>query len=291
MTGLLAARSRNTVMRNMVALPLYSLALGLLALLGYMAIAAGVQPIDGNPNTVVPLLFDKQFSDWFAGIAMAAVCIGALVPAAIMSIAAANLFARNIYREYLKPDATPQQEATVSKVVSLAVKAGALLVIISLDPQFSIDLQLIGGVLILQTLPPIVLGLWRVGAHRWALLGGWAAGMATGLVMLYDTANATTGKAHFGGPQYPLSQLGFDSKMTVYTGLLALLANLAVTAVLTVLLRAVRVPDGVDVTADEDYEVEAGEPGVEPMPGTADQEQRSREPRVTHAERPTRLRR
>jgi SSS family solute:Na+ symporter len=289
MTGILAARSRNTIKRNMVALPLYSLALGLLALMGYMAIAAGVKPINDNPNTIVPLLFDKQFGDVFAGVAMAAICIGALVPAAIMSIAAANLFARNIFREYLKPDATPQQEATVSKVVSLAVKTGALIVILALDPQFSIDLQLIGGVLILQTLPPIVLGLWRTGAHRWALLGGWAAGMVTGLLMLYDTANPTTGKAHFGGPQYAMSQLGFDTKVTVYTGLLALLVNLAVTAALTVVFRALRVPGGSDVTADHDYEAEAGEPGVEPLPGTAEQEERVAEPRFTRTERPTRV--
>ena len=38
----LAARSRNTIKRNMVALPAYTLVLGLLALLGYMAIAAGI---------------------------------------------------------------------------------------------------------------------------------------------------------------------------------------------------------------------------------------------------------
>ena len=207
MTGMLAARSRDTVKKNMVALPLYSLALGFLALLGYMAIAAGVKPIGDDPNTIVPLLFDASFPSWFSGIAFGAIAIGALVPAAIMSIAAANLFTRNIYKEYLRRDATPEQEAKVSKVTSLVVKAGALLVILALDPQFSIDLQLIGGVLILQTLPALILGLWRTFAHRWALLAGWLSGMATGLFMLYDTANPVTGKDHFGGPQYPLAQL------------------------------------------------------------------------------------
>jgi hypothetical protein len=101
-------------------------------------------------------------------------------------------------------------------------------VILALDPQFSIDLQLIGGVLILQTLPPSSSGC-GAPAPPLALLGGWAAGMVTGVLMLYDTANPTTGKAHFGGPQYAMSQLGFDTKVTVYTGLLALLVNLAVT--------------------------------------------------------------
>src|SRR6185503_549249 len=105
----------------MSALPAYSFLLGLIALLGFAAIAAGVVPLK-NPNgtadnnTVVPLLFDKLFPDWFAAIG-----IGALVPAAIMSIAAANLFTRNIYREYLKRDATPAQEAQASKIMSLLV--------------------------------------------------------------------------------------------------------------------------------------------------------------------------
>src|SRR3954470_3480939 len=106
-TGLLATRSRDTIRRNMAALPAYSFVLGLLALLGLMAIKAGVTPLTGgngkpDVNTVVPLLFDKMFPSWFAGVAFAAIGIGALVPAAIMSIAAANLFTRNVYKEYMR---------------------------------------------------------------------------------------------------------------------------------------------------------------------------------------------
>jgi SSS family solute:Na+ symporter len=267
MTGILAARSRDTIRRNMAALPAYTLMLGLLALLGYMAIAAGIEPIGEDPNTIVPLLFDDQFPDWFAGVAFGAVAIGALVPAAIMSIAAANLFTRNIYREYLKRDATPAQEAQASKIVSLFVKGGALAVVLVLEPQFSIDLQLIGGVLIIQTLPAILLGLWRTIAHRWALLAGWAVGLAAGVFMLYDTANPTTGKEHFGGPQYALSKLGLDTDMTVYTGVLALVANLAVVLVGSAILRATGAPAGDDITSDDDYLVDVDDPGVEPLPG------------------------
>ena len=74
LTGVFAAKSRGTVMKNMAALPAYSFILGLLALLGYMAIAAGVTPLvgeNGRPdgNTVVPLLFEQQFPSWFAGVA------------------------------------------------------------------------------------------------------------------------------------------------------------------------------------------------------------------------------
>ena len=125
-TGVLAASNRDVLKRNMSALPIYSLALGLIALLGFMAIAAGTKPIGTDGNTIVPELFQQMFPSWFAGVAFAAIGIGALVPAAIMSIAAANLFTRNIYKEYLKKDATPQQEAKVAKITSLVVKLGAV---------------------------------------------------------------------------------------------------------------------------------------------------------------------
>jgi solute:Na+ symporter, SSS family len=273
-TGVLASRSRDTIKRNMAALPAYSLVLALIALLGYMAIAANVTPIttNGKPdsNTVVPLLFDQMFPSWFAGIAFAAIGIGALVPAAIMSIAAANLWTRNVYKEYLKRDATPAQEARVSKIASLVVKVGAVVAILALDPQFSIDLQLIGGVIILQTLPPIVIGLYTRWAHAWALLAGWAVGLIAGLYMVYDTPNPTTGKAHIGGSSYAMSNFGFDTKVTVYTGVIALLANLLVVLVGTLLLGGAK--RGEDRTRADDYEVEAGDPGVGPMPGTAEEE-------------------
>ncbi|MFL6003626.1 MAG: sodium:solute symporter, partial [Nocardioides sp.] len=68
-TGVLAASNRDVLKRNMSALPLYSLALGLIALLGYMAIAAGTKPIGTDANTIVPVLFQEMFPSWFAGIA------------------------------------------------------------------------------------------------------------------------------------------------------------------------------------------------------------------------------
>ena len=106
--------------------------------------------------------------------------IGALVPAAIMSIAAANLWTRNIYRAFINRDATHKQQAQQAKIVSLLVKFGALVFVLALSKDFAINLQLLGGVWILQTLPAIVVGLYTGWFHRWALLVGWAAGMALG---------------------------------------------------------------------------------------------------------------
>ncbi|MWA07101.1 sodium:solute symporter [Actinomadura sp. LD22] len=268
-TGVLASRNRNVIKRNMAALPAYSFVLGLIALLGFMAIAAGVKPVvtDGSPdtNTVVPLLFDHMFPNWFAGVAYAAVGIGALVPAAIMSIAAANLFTRNIYKEYLHKDASEKQEALVSKLVSLVVKIGAVLCILVLDPQFSIDLQLIGGVIILQTLPSVALGLVTRWFHRGALIAGWAAGMIAGLWMLYDIPNPAKHKAHFGGSAYSLSDLGLDTDKTIYVGMLALAVNLVVAVVATLVCRAAKLQDGEDATREADYLADEGDPKVKDL--------------------------
>ena len=130
-TGVLSTKRRDIIKRNMALLPLYSIMLGFIALLGYVALADKVTAANvkkaGNPQLAVPYLFQHMFSSWFAGIAFSAIIIGALVPAAIMAIAAANLFTRNIFKEFLKLDATPHQETRVAQWVSLVVKLGGRL--------------------------------------------------------------------------------------------------------------------------------------------------------------------
>jgi SSS family solute:Na+ symporter len=267
MTAVLSGKTRDVVRRNAAILPAYSLLLGLLALLGFAAIASGTSVFgsDGvaNAQLAVPHLFEENFPSWFAGVAFSAIAIGALVPSAIMSIAAANLFTRNIYREYFKPDATPADEARASKIMSLVVKFGALLFVLGLDRQNAINMQLLGGVWILQTFVSIVAGLFTRWFHRWALLAGWAVGMVYGTWTAYDVTvpnvvtrlvdgepvAEVTGMRHFGGP---LAELPFTDT-TVYIGLTALVLNLVVAALLTLLFRALNAPSGGDETVADDY--------------------------------------
>ncbi|MDS0134154.1 MULTISPECIES: monocarboxylate uptake permease MctP [unclassified Amycolatopsis] len=278
LTSVLASRGRSVIKRNMVALPAYSLVLGLLALLGYVAITAGVKPLTNaatgkaDGNTIVPVLFDNQFSSWFAGIAFAAIGIGALVPAAIMSIAAANLWTRNIYKEYLRKNATPAEEAKQAKLASLVVKLGAVAVIILIDPQFSIDLQLIGGVLILQTLPAVALALYTRWFHRWGLIAGWIVGIGWGLIMLYGIPNPANGKLHFGGSALALGNMSIfgwhpfaGSQVQIYVGFVALIANLVVAAIVTVIARQLKVFNGTDDTEPEDYHTDEHDKNLRPI--------------------------
>jgi SSS family solute:Na+ symporter len=261
-TGVLATKSRNTIRKNAAVLPLYSLVLGFLALLGYVAIAAGTRPVelDGktiNPQLVVPQLFLDNFPSWFAGVALAAIAVGALVPAAIMSIAAANMFTRNIYKDFFKKDATPRQEAKVSKLVSLVVKFGALIFVIAMDASTAINMQLLGGIWILQTFPAIVAGLYTRWFHKWALLAGWAVGIVYGTWAAYSVVNPAT-NAHFGGSIAAIP--GTNTK--VYIAITAFVLNALVSLVLTLILRALKVPDGKDSTRASDYGANEDDPEV-----------------------------
>lgn len=126
-----------------------------------------------GPNFAVPALFLNYFPSWFVGVAFAAIGIGALVPAAIMSIAAANLYTRNIHREFVNRNMTHDQETHVAKLVSLIVKIGAVAFILGLPLTYAIQLQLLGGIWIIQTLPAIVLGSTRACS---IIAGCWSGG-------------------------------------------------------------------------------------------------------------------
>jgi SSS family solute:Na+ symporter len=255
-TGTLAAKRRSAVKRNMVLLPTYSVLLALIALFGYMAIAdpvtsASIKKAGGNAQLAVPYLFQHMFPSWFTGIAFAGIIIGALVPAAIMSIAAANLFTRNIFKEFFKPDATPRLQTQVSQWASLVVKLGALLFAIELPHTFSINLQLLGGVWILQLAPMIIGGLFTRWFHRWALLTGWFAGMIYGTIAAYNVSTPTT--SHWAGS----SDIVFGH--SIYIGLTAVIINLVIVVILTPILKAARAPEGPDETLPQQYTADPDE--------------------------------
>jgi solute:Na+ symporter, SSS family len=266
-TGIFAAKRRGVIRRNMAILPAYSLVLGLVALLGYMALAApGVPPAvkanGANAQLSVPFLFQQMFPSWFAGVGFSAIVIGALVPAAIMSIAAANLFTRNIYMEFFNRDASPAHQTRVAQFVSLVVKAGALAFVFALPKTFSINLQLLGGIWILQTFPSIVAGLYTRWFHRWALVIGWAAAMVFGTIAAYRVPVPGTAGSHFGGSTDTVPLIGH----TVYIAVTAFVINLVVSVVLTLIFRAMRLPAGTDETQPSHYVADPETSAAAPVP-------------------------
>jgi SSS family solute:Na+ symporter len=251
MTAVLSATDPRVVRRNAIYLPAYTFLLGLLALTGFMALASGVDKMPEYAagfeqykfNFAIPALILHAFPDWFAGVAFAAIGIGGLVPAAIMSIAASNLFTRNIYARFINPNLTGAQEAQNAKLVSLIVKVGALIFILALPLQYAIQLQLLGGIWISQTIPSVIVGLYTRWLNPWALLLGWAAGLICGTWMA-----GTTG---FQSATYPLQLDGLT--IPGYAALYALGLNFALCLILSPIFNRIAATVGKDETAPTDY--------------------------------------
>ena len=251
LTGILSASSGHAIRRNAAMLPGYSFMLGLLALLGFFVIASGVDKLPeyaagfkqfGN-NFAVPALLLHSFPSWFVGIAFAAIAIGALVPAAIMSIAAANLYTRNIHREFINRNPTDKQEAQIAKLVSLVVKFGALVFILFVPTQYAIQLQLLGGIWIIQTLPPVMLGAYTRWFNDWALLVGWGVGTFAGTAMAIATKLTPSFPLVLGGHTFP-----------GYTAVYTLVLNLGLAILLTPVFNAMRARrEPIDQTVAADY--------------------------------------
>jgi len=237
-TSVLSARSREVIRRNAALLPIYSILLGLVALLGYCAVAAGISAKD--TSSIVPLLFARYFPDWFAGVAGAAIFIGALVPAAVMSIGAANLFASNVFREF-SPQRSPV-ETLVAKCLTIVICALALLFVFLVPVPYAIDFQLLGGALMLQAFPAFVMGLWTRWFHPKALLAGWACGLAAACAMAYDARFTSNYTLH-----------AFGTTLTGFIAFYSLLVNLLISVGLTLALHAAGVARGSDRTTAADF--------------------------------------
>ncbi len=140
-----------------------------------------------------------------------------------MAIAQANLLTRNIIKP-LYPNITPHDETRISKWASVIFKFIALGFVFAVPATYAIQLQLLGGIIILQTLPAVFLGLISNRLNKYALMVGWAAGIGSGLYLV-ELAN------HFGPLKtslYPMAHV------LVFVGLISLLINLVVAVVLSI---------------------------------------------------------
>jgi len=126
--------------------------------------------------------------------------------------------------------------------------------ILFLPLQYAIQLQLLGGVWISQTIPAVILGLYTRWFNPWALIAGWFAGLVVGTTMV-----ATTG---FLSATYalPLGALIVPG----YAALYSLIVNFAVAIVLSAALNPVAATRGSDQTAPGDYHFEPARPPKPP---------------------------
>ena len=130
----------------------------------------------------------------------------------------------------------------MAKIVSLIIKFGALVFILVLPAQYAIQLQLLGGVWIIQTLPAVIGGLYTRWFHDRALVLGWLAGILTGTAMA-----ASQGFR----PIYPLQMAGWT--IPAYAAFASLFLNVIVVIALTPIFNAIHAVRGADETRAEHY--------------------------------------
>ncbi|AAT43591.1 sodium:solute symporter family protein [Picrophilus oshimae] len=212
-TGTLGSKDVKTIKRNAALLPLYNVLLMFVAIIGIMSVVY-FNAYPKVSSEALPLLVLHVFPSTFTAFAFAAIVVGSIVPASIMALASANLLTRNLYLEYINPNATEKAQTNLSRVLVVVVIVAALA--FSLVPAASgeiVYLQTIGGAIIMQTLPSVYLALFTRKLNKYPVGLGWLAGLATTMILLVDL--------HFKTSLYK----GF---FFMYVGIIALLINLAV---------------------------------------------------------------
>jgi SSS family solute:Na+ symporter len=249
-TGILSSSGPRVIRRNAALLPAYTFLLGMLALLGFMAVASGVAAMPQfaagfkqyHNSFAIPALLLNSFPAWFVGIAFGAIAIGALVPAAIMAIASANIFTRDIYKQFVSTTSAGR-ETLIAKLFSIFMIIGAVVFILLIPTTYAVQLQLLGGMWIIQTFPAIALSVFTRFFNGWALLIGWAVGITT--------ATYLAALSGFQVSTYPFHILGFT--LPSYIAFATVILNVIIAAALSIVLNAVASDKASDVTVAEDY--------------------------------------
>ncbi len=241
--GVFSTSSTKKLRMSTALLPLYGVGLALLALFGVLAYGASkALPLIHHYGavTTVPSLIYAYFPPWFVGFAFLGIFIGGLVPASIMAIAQANLLTRNVIRPYVK-SLSAKSEARMAKWFAVMFKFIALLFIFVVSATYSLQLQLVGGIIILQTLPSIFLAMYTKKLEKYSVGVGWLAGQVVGLSLLLY--------ANFVVDKFPsiesvlfkfTTPLGF-----LYAGAVGLAVNLLVVYVGSYVAAAVKKPSSV----------------------------------------------
>ncbi len=171
-----AAKSGDTLRRNAVVMPFYSITMPLMFIVGFAAILVLPGLADGDLSML--MMARKTFPPWFLGIIGGAGALTAMVPAAIQILTAATLFAKNLCRPILAPGMTDQQVAKLAKATVLVITVAALCSAIYSSTTL-VSLVLVGFAGVAQFFPGVVLGLYS----KRVTMPGIFAGMVTGVLI------------------------------------------------------------------------------------------------------------
>ena len=170
------AKSGDTLRRNAVVMPLYIITMPLMFFVGLAALV--VLPGLANGDLSMLMIVRKTFPPWFLGVIGGAGALTAMVPAAILILTAASLFAKNLCRPILAPGMTDQQVGKLAKITVLVITSAALGSAV-FNSTTLVGLLLMGYAGVAQFFPGVVLGLYS----KRVTLSGVFAGMVIGVLI------------------------------------------------------------------------------------------------------------
>lgn len=154
------ARNSGIIRRNAIVMPLYTLTLAFVFFAGFSAVLA--LPGLKNGDMALLTIVRSTFPAWFLGVIGGAGALTAMVPAAIFTLTAATLFAKNFYRPIFAPAMTDDQVGKLARVMVVVLSIIALFFAIYSSTTL-VSLLLLGYAGVAQFFPGVVLGLYWKG--------------------------------------------------------------------------------------------------------------------------------
>ena len=175
------ARSADVIRRNAVVLPLYALTLPFVLFAGFAAIL--VVPGLSNGDLALLTIVRRTFPPWFLGLVGGAGALTAMVPAAVLILTAATLFAKNIFRPAFAPAMSDAGVARLARVMVVVIGLTSLGLALRSSTSL-VSLLLIGYAGVAQLFPGVVLGLFWERVTALGVFAGLVAGVAAAVFLL-----------------------------------------------------------------------------------------------------------
>jgi len=175
------AKSADTLRRNAVVMPLYTLTLVFIFFAGFAAVL--LVPGLANGDLAMLTVVRRSFPPWFLGVVGGAGALTAMVPASIFILTAATLFAKNLYRPVFAPEMTDDQVAKLARAMVIVLGLISLCLAIYSSTTL-VALLLTGYAGVTQFFPGVVLGLYWKRVTTSAVFGGMIAGVAAAVFLM-----------------------------------------------------------------------------------------------------------
>ena len=180
----LSAKSGDTLRRNAVIMPLYTITLAFVFFAGFTAVL--VAPGLANGDLSLLTVARKSFPAWFLGVIGGAGALTAMVPASILVLTAATLFAKNLCRPIFAPTLTDNEVGRLARIMVVVLSLISLYLAIYSSSTL-VSLLLVGYAGVTQFFPGVVLGLYWKRASTVAVFTGLIAGLSVvAILMLSD---------------------------------------------------------------------------------------------------------